>query len=148
MSQNDGYQLSLAAEARTALQAFLISYSWDSLVTATFARKVYHPRQALSLVAPRLHLPALGRAFLAAERFYLGGYHVHGLVAWRGDTTGRPDGDSWAHAAASLRKLGWSRTEGLRNIGGASGYCAKYLTKESELDYDFYGDAGWLAMED
>lgn len=138
----------LSCKARTALQGFLCTYPWDSLITATFARKVYHPRQALSLVAPRLHLPALGRAFLAAERFYLGGYHVHGLVAWRGDSDGRPDGYSWSHAAASLRRLGWSDARGLACLGGAAGYCAKYLTKESELDYDFYGDAGWLAMED
>lgn len=138
----------LANEARTALGAFLSSYSWDAFVTATFARSVRHPRQALELVSKRVELGILGRAFLAAERFYLGGYHVHGLVAARDSTAGKSLVGAVNRTEARLERLGWARVGGLRNIGGATGYCAKYLTKQAEIDYDFYGDAGWVALED
>lgn len=144
MEQND----TLPAAARTALTSFLESYSWDAFITATFSHQVRHARQALEIVAPRLPIGAFGRAFLAAERFYLGGYHVHGLAAFRSDTLGRSSPGAIDNAAARLARLGWSRVGGLRDIGDASGYCAKYITKQGEIDYDFYGDVGWVALED
>lgn len=138
----------LAREARASLTAFLQGYSWDAFITSTFSRPVRHSRQALEIVSQRIPIGNFGRAFLAAERFYLGGYHVHGLAAFRDSTTGRPAVGALNTAMVNLERLGWARSGGLRNIGGAAGYCAKYLTKQNEIDYDFYGTTGWIALED
>lgn len=132
--------------ARDALAGMLKEYVWDSFFTSTFAHRVAHPRQAMALVSRALGISLdspCHRAFLAAEPHRFGGYHVHGLAMWEDYLL--PDG-SLSHridyAKANLGRLGWSRCQAIRDIGGTSGYCSKYLTKELS-DWDLYGD---LAM--
>jgi hypothetical protein len=123
----------LAKQANEALSAFLQGYPWDSFITATFKRRVNYPRTAIEKVSRELFEHPSGRAFLAAEEHYLGGWHVHGLVKWSSPT------DVSNHfAKIRLERLGFSRVESIRNIGGSAGYCAKYLLK-TQADYEFYG---------
>jgi hypothetical protein len=67
------------------------------------------------------------QGFIAAEEHLLGTYHVHGLLRLpAGLELGPACRALWSSA---FNVYGRSRFEPIKNVGGVSGYCAKYLIK-------------------
>ena len=134
-------ELPLSYRASAALKVYLGQQVWDSFYTVTFKSNQRFPFTAISKVSKVLRTYGhVGRAFIAAEQHMLGGYHCHGLVAWRPLFDGSPTDYALQMAVTKSHfdRLGWSNMQVPRDIGGVTGYCAKYLTKNT-VEWDFLG---------
>jgi len=128
-------------DAKNSLADYLQSFKWDSFFTATFKYPAKHPRLAIDRCAAVLSENHCTRAFVAAEPFYLGNYHAHGLAlfAEERDFQANSWGDSMLDARYDFKRAGYSKLSLVKNARASAIYCAKYLTKELS-DYDFIGD--------
>lgn len=131
---------SLRVAARDALGLWLQTFQWDSFATFTWADKALdRPTLAIDRVARFLkgkEVPEWIAVFLAAERHYLGGAHVHGLLlyapTWR--KTHLETWQSWRKRYGSF-----ARIETPRSGLAVTTYCAKYLTKTFEPEWTILG---------
>lgn len=131
--------------ARSAMANWLQLQHWDSFFTVTFKHPQRFPFTAISKTASEfrsdlgLYTP---RLFIAAEPHESGMWHTHGLVygEWFQDTETKKL--ILATQKANLNRLGWSRIEPIKSVGGATGYVSKYLTKEKDCEYDIFGKWG------
>jgi hypothetical protein len=127
--QND----ELSKQAQSSLGDFLGSHTWDAFITSTFARPVNYPRTAIEKCARQLFEHPSERAFLAAESFKLGHWHVHGLVKWYSPT------EATNHfAEIRLRRLGFNHVEVVNSERRVAAYCSKYVTK-FDGEWEIYG---------
>lgn len=127
-----------AADTRDSWTSFLLSAAPDTFFTVTFRSKLYHPRAAMDKVIPALR-ENFSLAFLGAEQFYLGGYHLHGVAKAKWiDTDPAVARASFAHRA---KTWGLYRVEPIIRHNQVSAYVTKYITK-SLADYELVGD-GW-----
>lgn len=127
-----------AARSRDAWVQFLSQYPMDGFITVTFARQARYPLYALETVRKAL-VGNCQSAYLGAEPHYLGGWHVHGVVA-----TGMSASTDLRDAALRnlyrrFGKIGSQRSvQHIENVGNVVGYVTKYITK-STGEYLLFG---------
>ncbi len=143
----------LAREAREALSSFIASQEWDCWLTATSSKKLRYPRQAIGLVSDAISGLA-SRAFVGAERHYLGGWHSHGIVKFFEAETILTYSPTFSKTIGSqglleirLSRRGFCRVEPCRNTASVASYLAKYITKDLDSDWELYGYKGWLTNQ-
>lgn len=138
----------LGSKARKALRSYLeYQPGWDAFFTVTFRTHQKFPFTAIDKTVKALSQNTIGRLFVAAEQHYLGGYHTHGLVSFRPIIDGSSGEYDLQMAIAKSRfnRLGWSDISHPRNVGGVTGYCGKYITKEC-AEWMIYGQE-WLPLD-
>lgn len=121
-------------EKRTALAGYLEGQHWDAFFTATFAKHQRYSATAIDMVQRNLMLPRLRpvKAFIAAEQHMLGGWHCHGLLEF--PETKHHDA-MVGFQRNNLKPLGFNKVDVVSDVGAASMYLSKYLTKD-----DWHGD--------
>lgn len=144
--QNDD----LSIRARESLSTFLASQQWDCWLTATSAKKLRYPRQAIGLVSDSISGLA-SRYFIGAERHYLGGWHAHGLIKFYSESVSLKGGSNPTLSTSRLLEIrlsrrGFNRVEPARNSEAVATYVAKYITKDLDADWDLFGYKGWLTF--
>lgn len=148
MQNDDLSERDLSLRAQTALGDFLASQQWDCWLTATSAKRLRYPRQAIGLVSDSISGLA-SRYFIGAERHYLGGWHAHGLVKFYQEAVTLEGGANPTLSSARLLEIrlsrrGFNRVEPARNQEAVATYIAKYITKDLDADWDLFGYKGWL----
>lgn len=133
----------LQYNAAKAMGAWLSGEIWTDFFTVTFAKPQSHPFTAIHRVTSTMDRCFVRKAFVAAEQHESGYWHVHGLLE---DTSSRDNlrSENEATVRDYLRHrwsyLGWNRCEPVGNIGGAIGYCTKYILKQTPVEWDFVWD--------
>lgn len=128
--------LSLAAAA--SLTQYLAAYPWDFWFTVTAPGKFKYPAMAVSVGLSAIS-PYAQRAFVGAERHYLGGWHAHGIV-FGGQDAGRKDGVVVAVAdALRARSRGYCKVERTNNNEAVCAYLSKYITKDLDAEWQLTG---------
>jgi hypothetical protein len=127
---------------RDAWAEWLQSFGWQAFYTQTFSDPIRHPRLAMDrawkVVRSLAGRYGVGvRAFLVAEEHKLGTYHAHGLVMTFPVPVLELPGSLVFVWQVGIERYGICRFEDIKQIGGVSGYVAKYITKRV-ADYDFY----------
>jgi hypothetical protein len=133
----------LSIKARDSLSFFLAEHTWDCWFTATSAKRLYYPNQAIDMVTRCL--PVSLRSFIGAERHYLGGWHAHGLVKFYED-------EAYAFSPrfgekippesvfeGSLGRRGYCRVEACNSTAAVAAYVAKYITKDLDSEWQILG---------
>lgn len=144
----------LSIRARDALSEFLASQEWDCWLTATSAKKLRYPRQAIQLVSDSISGLA-SRYFVGAECHYLGGWHSHGLVKFREESIQIIRPHVYTSATSEtigsqrlleirLSRRGFNRVEPCRNQASVANYVSKYITKDLNADWELFGYKGWV----
>lgn len=133
------HELSRAEDARykRELAAFLQERGWHYFFTGT-CRKPRKDRLALLRDAGQtIRNVTNGRAFIAVEPHTSGLAHFHGLVHTNGVEPGFPATALW-HVL--YRRFGRSKVELIKSQENVAAYCAKYVAKGQQFEYDFIGD--------
>lgn len=129
-------------ELRQAYADHIGQYTWDYYSTVTFRRLHRDPLNAARKVSMALEKLGTTRAFLAVERHYLDGVHVHVLHrdAFAARTPHITSGSYWKYMS---KAFGRTTVEIPREGNAAAEYCAKYVTKDYGLageSFHYFGD--------
>jgi len=126
-------------EVRDGYAAFIRQFQWDAFYTITcrkprrdtiaFVRDV---REKLFNANPQT------RSFIAIEPHRTGMLHAHGLVHWH-DALEKEYVRTYFNKRAR-QLFGFSRFSQIRSNNAVNNYCAKYVTKNDDYEYDFFGD--------
>lgn len=127
-------------ELKAAYAEHIRRFPWDFYVTTTFRRLRRDPSNAAHAVWHSLDKLEATRAFVAVEKHYLDGVHIHALSRH----ALRPDMNPEWEWKYLFKAHGRSRVEEIRDVGQVSAYCSKYVTK-GDYDYYYFGDPeAWL----
>jgi len=138
----------LSGQARQALSDYLSRQSWSYWFTATSAKKLRYPRQAIGLVLDSIS--GSDKGFVGAERHYLGGWHAHGLLEYpRNDISIHHSPETSEIISAKryleiqLSRRGFCRVESIKNPEAVATYISKYITKDLNSDWEIWGVDAW-----
>lgn len=119
-------------EVRDAYSKFLQGYPWDFYSTVTFRKPRGDPLSASLAVSGKLRTLGSSRAFLAVEPHGSGMVHVHTLSRH----AFQPKLSEYAAYRYLFKTFGRSTVEPIRDTQSVSAYCAKYVTKGMQFDFD------------
>ncbi len=126
-----------------AYAEYLQTFSWDYYSTVTFRRLRRDTLAAAAAVWAVLDGKFLAtRAFIAVERHYLDGVHLH-LLHQHYHDLGLNAVKAYSMWLYLYKAFGRSSVEQIRGPGDVSSYCSKYVVKEEQ--YNFFGEPqAWL----
>ena len=129
------------AQYRDGLKAWIQSQDWDDFITITFRKEIRDRVFSIKRAsAGLLNATWVSRALLVAEKGNLtpSACHVHGLVAYHDDCFSK-----YEHRTAAWSNLfnacGRSRIEPIVTKAAVASYCSKYITKDQDFEWNFYG---------
>lgn len=138
----------LGCRSQQALSEYLSKQSWSYWFTATSAKKLRYPRQAIGMVLDSIHGSIKG--FVGAERHYLGGWHAHGLLEYpRNEISIHHSSETseiiitQRYLEIQLSRRGFCRVEQAKNVQAVSMYISKYITKDLDSDWEIWGVNAW-----
>lgn len=124
---------------------WLTRYNWEDFITITYKSPRREPYYALKHAWTTLKSHGARTGFLVAEPHQTGFLHLHGLISGPPPPWRPPLELPWDIEQDLRKRYGISGVRPVREVGGASGYCAKYILKSQDtMDlYDVCGESFW-----